>query len=186
MKTCLFTASVLALVVAAPAAAQTAPTEGTGGAPASQDEFQSANDIIVTATRRDETVQNVPIAISAFAGDLLQNANVTDVRGLEQLSPSLQTVTGQSNANNTNISIRGIGTSGDNPGFEPAVGIFIDGVFRSRAGIAVAELPEVDRVEILRGPQGTLFGRNTSAGAISIFTAQPKFNYGGYVEGTYG
>lgn len=186
MKTCLFTASVLALIAAAPAAAQTAPTEGTGGAPASQDEFQSANDIIVTATRRDETVQNVPIAISAFAGDLLQNANVTDVRGLEQLSPSLQTVTGQSNANNTNISIRGIGTSGDNPGFEPAVGIFIDGVFRSRAGIAVAELPEVDRVEILRGPQGTLFGRNTSAGAISIFTAQPKFNYGGYVEGTYG
>ncbi|WP_294337534.1 TonB-dependent receptor [uncultured Sphingomonas sp.] len=186
MKTSLFTASVLAMVAATPAAAQTAPTTGTGGAPASEQDYQSANDIVVTATRRDETVQDVPIAITAVAGDLLQNANVTDVRGLEQLAPSLQTVTGQSNANNTNISIRGIGTSGDNPGFEPAVGIFIDGVFRSRAGIAVAELPEVDRVEILRGPQGTLFGRNTSAGALSIFTAQPKFDFGGYVEGTYG
>ena len=111
---------------------------------------------------------------------------VTDLRGLEQLAPSLQTTTGQSAATGSSLSIRGIGTGGDNPGFEPAVGVFIDGVFRSRAGVALSELPELERVEVLRGPQGTLFGRNTSAGALSIFTARPQFEFGGYVEGSYG
>ncbi|MGC6766825.1 TonB-dependent receptor plug domain-containing protein, partial [Escherichia coli] len=82
--------------------------------------------------------------------------------------------------------LRGITTGGDNPGFEPSVGVFIDGVFRARSGVAIAELPELERVEILRGPQGTLFGRNTSAGALSIFTAQPRFETGGYVEAGYG
>ena len=189
----LLAATAFAAVVATPAAAQdapAAPAPATSDAAPQQapgdDGYTSANDIVVTATRRNETVQDVPIAVTAVGGELLKNATVVDVRGLEQLAPSLQTTTGQSSANNTNISIRGIGTSGDNPGFEPAVGIFIDGVFRSRAGIAVAELPELERVEVLRGPQGTLFGRNTSAGAISIFTAQPRFDFGGYVEGTYG
>ncbi|MHA6722566.1 TonB-dependent receptor [Sphingomonas sp. RS2018] len=194
----LLAAASVALLSAAPAFAQTEATSPAGAtspaqpsqtAPATvgnDDDYQSANDIIVTATRRDQTVQDVPIAVTAVGAELLRDANVTDVRGLEQLAPSLQTVTGQSAANNTNISIRGIGTSGDNPGFEPAVGIFIDGVFRSRAGIAVAELPELERVEVLRGPQGTLFGRNTSAGAISIMTARPKFDFGGYVEAGYG
>ena len=142
--------------------------------------------IVVTATRRNETVQSVPIAITAVGGELLENAGVQDIRGLEQLAPSVQTSTGQSSANGTTVYIRGITTAGDNPGFEPAVGIFIDGVYRARAGIAVAELPELERVEVLRGPQGTLFGRNTSAGALSIFTAQPQFDFGGYGELTYG
>jgi iron complex outermembrane receptor protein len=191
-KTMLLTATALA-ALASPAAAQTAtqsnPVEAGAvdtPAPLGEEDYQSANDIVVTATRRNETVQEVPVAITAVGAELLDDAGVTDVRGLEQLAPSVQTTTGQSSANNTNIAIRGIGTSGDNPGFEPAVGIFIDGVFRSRAGVAVSELPELQRVEILRGPQGTLFGRNTSAGAISIFTAQPQFDFGGYVEGSYG
>ena len=201
----LFAASIVSLVAASPTLAQTtvpsaadeaqqpqaapnplAPAAVSPRRPGGEDGFHNANDIIVTATRRNETVQEVPVAITAVGAELLRDANVVDIRGLEQLAPSLQTTTGQSAATGSALSIRGVGTAGDNPGFEPAVGVFIDGVFRARAGVALAELPELERVEILRGPQGTLFGRNTSAGALSIFTAQPAFDLGGYVEAGYG
>nr|WP_243451863.1 TonB-dependent receptor [Sphingosinicella soli] len=146
----------------------------------------SANEIVITATRRAQTVQDVPIAVTAISGDLITNAGVTDIRGFEQLSSSLEVFTGQSASTGTSLSIRGIGTAGDNPGFEPAVGVFIDGVYRARAGLALAELAPIDRVEVLRGPQGTLFGRNTSAGALSIITEGPSFDLGGYAEASYG
>ena len=191
----LLTATALSMVAGAvPALAQTTPTAPveTPTAPAApgdataQADDDWGNEIIVTANRRAEPIQNVPIAVTAVNAQLLDDAGVRDIRGLEQLAPSLQTTTGQSSAVSTSLSIRGVGTAGDNPGFEPAVGVFIDGVFRSRAGIAIAELPEIERVEVLRGPQGTLFGRNTSAGALSVTTAMPKFDFGGYVEGEYG
>jgi outer membrane receptor protein involved in Fe transport len=178
----LLAATALSLFAIAPAYAQETPADPQAGA----EDYQGANEIVVTATRRDETVQDVPIAITAIGPELLQNAGVENVRDLEQLAPSIQTSTGQSSATGTTIYIRGITTGGDNPGFEPAVGVFIDGVFRARAGVAISELPELERIEVLRGPQGTLFGRNTSAGALSIYTAQPRFELGGYVEGTYG
>jgi len=174
------------IALAQPAFAQDTPTPAPAPDTAAEDDQGYGNDIVITATRRSETVQDVPLAVTAVGAELLQNAGVTDLRGLEQLAPSLQTTTGQSAATGSSLSIRGIGTGGDNPGFEPAVGVFIDGVFRSRAGVALAELPELERVEVLRGPQGTLFGRNTSAGALSIFTARPQFEFGGYVEGSYG
>jgi iron complex outermembrane recepter protein len=180
----LLAATALSLFAIAPAYAQETPAAGE--AQAAEDDYQSANEIVVTATRRNETVQDVPIAITAIGAELLQNAGVENVRDLEQLAPSIQTSTGQSSATGTTIYIRGITTGGDNPGFEPAVGVFIDGVFRARAGVAISELPELERIEVLRGPQGTLFGRNTSAGALSIYTAQPQFELGGYVEGMYG
>ncbi len=142
--------------------------------------------IIVTATRRNQIAQDVPIAVTVVGGEQLENAGVVDIRGVRQLTPSLQATTGQSSATGVVLSIRGIGTAGDNPGFEPAVGVFVDGVFRARAGLALAELPPVERVEVLRGPQGTLFGRNTSAGALSITTKGPAFTLGGYGELTYG
>lgn len=178
----LLTVSALSLVAATPAFAQDTPAQDD----TQSEQYQSENDIVVSATRRNETVQNVPLAVTAVPSSLLENAGVQDIRGLEQLAPSLQTTTGQSAATGSSLSIRGVGTAGDNPGFEPAVGVFIDGVFRPRAGVALSELPELDRVEILRGPQGTLFGRNTSAGALSIYTAQPSFETGGYVEASYG
>ena len=176
----LFSASALALIAATPAIAQDTAT------PAAQEEEASGNEVVITATRRNETVQDVPIAVTAVPAALLENAGIEDIRGLEQLAPSLQSSTGQSSATGTTLYIRGITTAGDNPGFEPAVGVFIDGVFRARAGVAISELPQLERVEVLRGPQGTLFGRNTSAGALSIFTAQPAFELGGYLEGSYG
>jgi iron complex outermembrane recepter protein len=197
---CLAAASSLALTSAAfaqdttgspgtttPAQTEQATTDPTASPtqPAAAEDL-GGNDIVVTATRRSETVQNVPIAVTAVPAELLRDAGVQDVRDLEQLAPSLQTSTGQSSATGTSIFIRGIGTAGDNPGFEPAVGVFIDGVFRARAGVALADLPELERVEVLRGPQGTLFGRNTSAGALSVFTAKPQYELQGFVEGVYG
>ncbi|WP_404333469.1 TonB-dependent receptor domain-containing protein [Sphingomonas sp. MMS12-HWE2-04] len=182
----LLAATALTLFFATPAFAQdSAPPTA---APETQDaqDYESANDIVVTATRRNSTVQDVPIAITAIGAEQLQNAGVDNVRDLEQLAPSIQSSTGQSSATGTTIYLRGITTGGDNPGFEPAVGVFIDGVFRARAGVAISELPELERVEVLRGPQGTLFGRNTSAGALSIYTAQPQFDMHGYAEGTIG
>lgn len=143
-------------------------------------------EIVVTATGRQQVVQDIPVAVNVVAGEQIVNAGVVDIRGIQQLAPSLKTTTGQSSATGVVLTIRGIGTAGDNPGFEPAVGVFVDGVFRARAGSALSELPPLDRVEVLRGPQGTLFGRNTSAGALNIVTAGPDFELGGYVEASYG
>jgi outer membrane receptor protein involved in Fe transport len=168
---------------AAPAFAQDAEAAADGTA---ETEDSYGDDIVVTATRREQLSQDVPLAVTVVGGDAIDNAGITDIRGIRQLTPSLQTTTGQSAATGVVLRIRGIGTAGDNPGFEPAVGVFVDGVFRSRAGVALAELPPIERVEVLRGPQGTLFGRNTSAGALSITTEGPSFDLGGYAEVQYG
>lgn len=177
----LFTASVIALTAASPAFAQ-----GSAQSDPATTDVADTGEIIVTAQGRTQVAQDVPIAVSVVDAALIERAGISDVRGLRQLTPSLQATTGQSSATGVVLSIRGIGTAGDNPGFEPAVGVFIDGVFRARAGLALAELPELERVEVLRGPQGTLFGRNTSAGALNIITARPKFEFGGYGELSYG
>ena len=174
-------APIVAACFAAPAMAQSADATNEEAT-----EDGGFGDIIVTAQGRDQLLQEVPVAITVVDSELIENSGVTDVRGLRQLTPSLQSTTGQSSATGVVLSIRGIGTAGDNPGFEPAVGVFVDGVFRARAGLALSDMPELERVEVLRGPQGTLFGRNTSAGALSIVTAGPKFELGGYVEASYG
>ncbi|MEM7662520.1 MAG: TonB-dependent receptor [Pseudomonadota bacterium] len=133
--------------------------------------------IEVTATRRQGvTVQDVPIAVTAYDAELLQQTDITDLTNLAQLSPSILSGSGQSASAGTSISIRGLGTPSDDFGFEPAVGIFIDGVYRTRTGVAAQELPQLSGVEVLRGPQGTLFGRNTSAGVVSFRTAKPEYD----------
>ena len=137
----------------------------------------ASEEIVVTATGRAAAIQDVPIAITALNAEAIANANIQDLRQVEQIVPSFRTFTGQSNVASTTLFIRGIGTGGDNPGFEPAVGVFIDGVFRNRSSVGISDLPEVQRIEVLRGPQGTLFGRNTSAGALSVATAGPEFDY---------
>lgn len=178
-------ASLAALATTSPVMAQQAGAEQQADAD-QVDIDDYGNDIVVTAQGREQIAQDVPLAVSVVNVELIKNAGIVDVSGLKQLSPSLQATTGQSNSTGTTLSIRGIGTGGDNPGFEPAVGVFVDGVFRARAGLALASLPPLERAEILRGPQGTLFGRNTSAGALNIITAGPQFNFGGYAEASYG
>lgn len=143
-------------------------------APASSD----AGDIIVTATRRNEALSDIPLAVSAITAQSLENSGASDLRQLQQLSPSLQVSSTSSEAGAGVARIRGIGTVGDNPGLESSVATFIDGVYRSRTGVGLTELGQIDRVEVLRGPQGTLFGRNASAGIISIITAKPRFEFG--------
>src|SRR5437868_8777518 len=157
------------------------PTQGsTSQAAAVQNKAKEqqpvdTSDIVITATRRNEALSDVPMAVSAITAKQLEYSGATDIRQLNQLSPSLLVSSTTSEAGAAVARIRGIGTVGDNPGLESSVGLFIDGVYRSRTGVGLTELGPLDRIEVLRGPQGTLFGRNTSAGLISIITAKPRF-----------
>ena len=132
--------------------------------------------IIVTATKREESIQDVPIAVSAIAGEDLAARGVQDIYGLMEVAPSIVVYNSNSTSNGGTLRIRGVGTTGNNPGLEAAVGTFIDGIYRSRAGLAFNDLTDLDRVEILRGPQGTLFGKNTVAGAVNVITRKPEFD----------
>ena len=132
-------------------------------------------EMIVTATKREESIQDVPIAVSAFSGEDLASRGVQDIYGLQEVSPSIAVYSSNSTSNGGTLRIRGVGTTGNNPGLEAAVGTFIDGIYRSRAGLAFNDLTDIDRIEILRGPQGTLFGKNTVAGAVNIITRKPEF-----------
>lgn len=143
-----------------------------------------ADQIVVTATKRAENIQDVPIAISAYSGDLLDKSGISDIRELSIISPSLVVVATQSEAVGVNARIRGVGTVGDNPGLQSSVGVFIDEVYRSRNSVALGDLGEIEAIEVARGPQGTLFGRNSSAGAIIVRTKQPEYEFGGYGEYT--
>ncbi len=147
---------------------------------------QAIEEIVVTATKRPQSVQDVPIAVSAFSAEMLEKAGITDLRDMTQLSPSLFLTSSQSEASGAVARIRGIGTTGDNPGLESAVAVFIDGVYRNRTNVGLTELGAVESIEVLRGPQGTLFGRNASAGLISITTKQPGDEFEGYGEVSYG
>ncbi len=132
-------------------------------------------DIVITATRRNQALSDVPMAVSAVTADTLQNSGASDIRQLAQVSPSLLVSSTTSEGGAAVARIRGVGTVGDNPGLEGSVATYIDGVYRSRTGVALTELGPLDRIEVLRGPQGTLFGRNASAGVISVITAKPQF-----------
>jgi iron complex outermembrane recepter protein len=141
--------------------------------------------IIVTATKRPQTLQEVPIAVSVVDADTIAKSNIQDLIDLQTVVPSLR-ITQLQNSSQTNFTIRGFGNGANNPGIESSVGVFIDGVYRSRSAAAILDLPTLERVEILRGPQSTLFGKNVSAGAISITTKGPEFEWGGSAEATYG
>ena len=162
-----------------------------GSAAFAQDNTPQASDeadenlIIVTATKREQTLQEVPVAVSVTSAAAIERAQVRDLKDLQTLVPSLRVSQLQSSAN-TNFIIRGFGNGANNPGIEGSVGVFIDGVYRSRSSSAISDLPNLQRVEVLRGPQSTLFGKNASAGVISIVTAAPSYEYGGSAEISYG
>lgn len=141
--------------------------------------------INVTATKRLESIRDVPIAVSAYSGDALKKRGVVKLRDIEAISPSL-TISNTTNTSQAIVRIRGIGTSGTSPGFESAVGTVIDGVVRSRPGHALGDLLDIQRIEVLRGPQGTLFGKNTSAGVMSLISNTPEFDFEASASATIG
>ena len=142
---------------------------------------QDVEEVIVTATKTEKTLQEVPIAVSVVTADVIEKANVVDIFDLKSVVPSLDTRQYQSSVNTT-FFIRGFGNGSNNPGIEPSVAVFIDGVYRSKTQSQISDLPMVERIEVLRGPQSTLFGKNASAGVINIVTKKPSFEKSGNVS----
>lgn len=174
-RTNLIGVSLFAMIATTPVFAQTAP----------QSADDTSGDIIVTATKREQTLQDVPISVSVTGQETVERAQIRDLIDLQSVVPSLKV--SQLNAvGQTNFIIRGFGNGNGNDGIESSVGVFIDGVYRSRSAAALDDLPEIERVEVLRGPQSTLFGKNVSAGAISIVTKKPQFDFGAKAEVTLG
>ncbi|MEH3048181.1 TonB-dependent receptor [Sphingomonas adhaesiva] len=157
-------------VYAQQAAAPPSPTP----APAATEESQGLGDIIVTAQRRAENLQNVPIAITAASADTLATARVDNIANIQAISPSITFRATNISSSTANVIIRGLGTTGNSRSFEGSVGVFIDGVYRTRAAAALQNFLDIDNLQVLRGPQGTLFGKNTSAGALLLSSARPS------------
>jgi len=143
--------------------------------------------IIVTATLRAMDVQDIPLAVTAVAPEALERQGINDIKNLASISPSINIQSSQTETQGTSIKVRGVGTTGNNTGLESSVGVFIDGVYQSRPGVALGDLVDLERLEILRGPQGTLFGRNTSAGALNVTTKRPSLSeVEGFANASYG
>lgn len=143
-------------------------------------------EVTVVATKREQTLQEVPIAVSVVEAEELEQAQINDILDLQTLVPSLR-VSQLQTSGNTTFLIRGFGNGANNPGIEPSVGVFVDGVYRSRSASMLTDLPNLERIEVLRGPQSTLFGKNASAGVINVVTAEPNLDaYTGSAELTVG
>lgn len=167
-------AVIAAIAFAAPALAQDAAAEGE----------TASDEIVVTAQKRSESVQTVPISIAAFSGESLEKASVVTVQDLGRVATNFQSVRSSSVAA-VRVNIRGVGAQG-NTTIEPSVAIFQDGVYIPRAGAVLGNFLDMAGVEVLRGPQGTLFGRNASVGALSLRSALPEDEFSGEIAGEYG
>ena len=183
-RTLLAATSALGAVLATPAMAQTAPPPAAPvAAPADDGQL---SDIVVTAQRRKESAQNVPIAVSAFSSDQLRALGVASALDIGQFVPNLiaQNNTGLGSANA--YFLRGLGNTETIATFDPPVGTYVDDIYLSRQNANNLNLFDVERVEVLRGPQGTLFGRNTTGGAVNVILREPGKTFGGYGEIGYG
>jgi len=149
-------------------------------------ENSQLSEVVITSRRRIETAQNVPIAISVIGGSQVDNAGAFNVNRLKELIPSVQLYT--SNPRNTGINIRGLGSPFGltNDGLDPGVGFYVDGVYYARPAAATLDFIDIEQIEVLRGPQGTLFGKNTTSGAFNITTRKPNFKPGANFEVSYG
>lgn len=178
------TVATAAALVAVPATAQTAPPEAPGpsGQAASQD-----SDIIVTARRVEENLQDVPLAVSAVSGASLQRQAIREVKDLSSTIPNL--IVMRTNAGGSTILFSIRGQQQVNSGLlfiDPAVGVYVDGLNVPRSTGLRSGLVDIQRVEVLRGPQGTLYGRNTTGGAVGILTDDPKPEFGASIQASYG
>ena len=146
---------------------------------------QSMEEVVVTATKRTESIQDVPMSVSVISGEVLERAEVRDLLDLQSVVPSLRVPQFQ-NSIQTNFVIRGFGNGANNPGIEPSVAVFVDGVYLSRSQARISDLPNIQQIEVLKGPQSTLYGKNASAGVISVTTKAPEFESRGSVEVGFG
>lgn len=165
-------ASLAALAVASPALAQEA------------EDAEFSNEIIVTAQKREQNIQDVPVAVSVISGAALEQQGGVNIENAQYLVPSLN-FRKSGTALNQSLYLRGVGTTTFSIGGEPSVGTVLDGVVLARSGEAFSDLVDIERIEVLRGPQGTLFGKNASAGVINIVSRRPGDFLGGYVEGGF-
>jgi iron complex outermembrane receptor protein len=182
-STLLLGAGLAALLSATAHAQDKAPAEPST---TTAQEEPNSNDIIVTARRRSESAQDIPLAVSVLDAKQLDETGAFNVNRLQQLAPTLQFYS--SNPRNTAVNIRGIGVPFGltSDGFEQGVGIYVDDVYYSRVASATFDFLDVAQIEVLRGPQGTLYGKNTTAGAINITTNQPSFDFEGRAEVSLG
>ena len=157
------------------AAAPLAQAQEAEALPVAQEEPTTLAGLTVTAQKREEALQDVPISVTAISEQLLQDTGVRDIKDLQVLVPGLTVTSTQSEAITT-ARIRGIGTVGDNVGLESSVGVVIDGVYRPRNSVGFGDLGQMERIEVLKGPQGTVFGKNTSAGVINVVTRNPSYS----------
>ncbi|WP_206243842.1 TonB-dependent receptor [Novosphingobium terrae] len=176
-------ASLLWLAGIGTAQAETAPAPTADSAPGDASASQG-DDILVTARKVKEKLTDVPVAITAIGGDQLRANDHIRLEDLNQLVPSTNVVV--TNGHQTSISIRGIGNNPGSDGLENSAGVFMDGVYLGRPGMAASDLIDIKQVEVLRGPQGTLFGKNTTAGAVNITTELPSGTWGAQGRLTYG
>ncbi|QNQ11636.1 TonB-dependent receptor [Sphingomonas alpina] len=170
-KILLAAASGVALIAGGQALAQEAPAQTASVPDQAADNSGGLDDIIVTAQKREQSLQDVPISITAFSSESIAALGAQSVGDLDTYTPGLSI--NDSSVTQPSYTIRGVSTDDFGIGTDPAVGIFIDGVYSARSGAALIFFNDIERVEVLKGPQGTLFGRNTSAGAISIITRKP-------------
>lgn len=181
-RSILFAGAALAALPAAPAFAQDAPAEAASV-------LDNGGDIVVIARKREERLIDVPVAVTALSSDQLAKQQAVDLSGVQGSIPNVNLVQGRGSTSNANIFIRGIGQPDALQTFDPAVGVYVDGVYMSRIQGALFNLFDVDHIEVLRGPQGTLYGKNTIGGAVNVVSRKPdtqdlhasgSFTYGSY------
>lgn len=168
-----------------PVVAQEGGVQGEGDRRYSESRGGAGEVIVVTATKQERALQDVPLSLTVTTAETIERGHIRDIQDLQTVVPSLRVVQLQNSAN-TNFFIRGFGNGANNGGIEPSVGVFVDGVYRSRTASQISDFPDILRVEVLRGPQSTLFGKNASAGVISIITQEPQYRFGGSMEASYG
>src|ERR1700760_2169081 len=159
-----------------------APKLSLAADPGAAADEAAIGEIIVTARRREESLQDVPIAVTALGGEQLNQLQVYSVKDIAAYAPGLNI--NSDSAGRSFVSIRGIGTTLINT-VQPGVGIFLDGIYQPDTSYLNSPIVDVERIEVLRGPQGTLFGNNTLGGAINVVTRQPSDTFEGFASGTY-
>ena len=146
---------------------------------------QQIEEVVVTATRRELSFQDVPLAVSALTSQQMLDAGINEFQKIESQVPSLE-IEGNTNPFTTSLRIRGMGNLANIPNFEPAVGLFVDNAYRSRSGVAMGDLLDVERIEVLRGPQSVLYPKNVTAGLINVITNRPTDEFSAWGGASFG